>query len=132
MDTIANEYRGQGRRPSVLYSSVHPLGAVSYVQCAVDIAEQLATRVAEPVHVYVTSMGVTHVATVTRRWLTGLEPMFYSAWVGCSPNLHSRSCHHDPIHDRYAIGTADPGGLPLGHARVARAGCRRGDRLLHA
>ena len=61
MDTIADEYRGKGRRPYVLYSSVHPLGAVSYVECAVEIAEQLATRVAAPVHVYVTSMGVTHV-----------------------------------------------------------------------
>jgi 1-aminocyclopropane-1-carboxylate deaminase/D-cysteine desulfhydrase-like pyridoxal-dependent ACC family enzyme len=61
MDRIADAYRRQGRHPYVLYSSVHPLGAVSYVECAVELAEQLANRTAEPVNVFTTSMGVTHV-----------------------------------------------------------------------
>ena len=61
MDRVADDYTRRGRRPYVLHSSVHPLGAIGYVECAVEIAEQLAERAGERVHVYVTSMGVTHV-----------------------------------------------------------------------
>lgn len=61
MDAVAEDYRQRGRHPYVLHSSVHPLGAISYVECAVELAEQLADRTGERVNVCVTSMGVTHV-----------------------------------------------------------------------
>lgn len=61
MDQIAEDLRRQGHRPYVLHSSVHPIGAVGYVDCALELAEQLSDLREQPITVYPTSMGVTHV-----------------------------------------------------------------------
>jgi 1-aminocyclopropane-1-carboxylate deaminase/D-cysteine desulfhydrase-like pyridoxal-dependent ACC family enzyme len=61
MDRVAGTYRQRGHRPYVLYSSFHPLGAIGYVECAVELAEQLGGEVGRPLTIYVTSLGVTHV-----------------------------------------------------------------------
>jgi 1-aminocyclopropane-1-carboxylate deaminase/D-cysteine desulfhydrase-like pyridoxal-dependent ACC family enzyme len=61
MDAVAAEYRARGQTPYVLYSSVHPLGALGYVECALELAEQLGDAGGRPVTIYTTSMGVTRV-----------------------------------------------------------------------
>lgn len=74
MDGIAEEARRQGHHPYVLYSSVHPLGALGYVECAIELAEQLGERaeVGPEVSIYVTSMGVTHVGLALGLALLGI------------------------------------------------------------
>ncbi|HET8522661.1 MAG TPA: D-cysteine desulfhydrase family protein [Thermomicrobiales bacterium] len=61
MDAVAEDYRQRGQTPYVLYSSVHPLGALGYVECALELAEQLGEANGRPVKIYTTSMGVTWV-----------------------------------------------------------------------
>lgn len=61
MDRVADDYRRRGHHPYVLYSSVHPLGALGYVECALELVEQLGDTTDKPITIYATSMGVTHV-----------------------------------------------------------------------
>lgn len=74
MDRIAQEYREQGYHPYVLYSSVHPLGALGYVECALELAEQIGNmaNTGTEVSIYVTSMGVTHVGLALGLALLGI------------------------------------------------------------
>lgn len=64
--------RSRGRRPCTLVSSFHPLAAVSYVACALELAAQTSNAgfAGRPVHLWVTSMGATHVGLALGiRWL---------------------------------------------------------------
>jgi 1-aminocyclopropane-1-carboxylate deaminase/D-cysteine desulfhydrase-like pyridoxal-dependent ACC family enzyme len=61
MNQVAEEYRRRGHRPYVLPSSFHPLGAIAYVDCARELAEQLDRRGIHANHVYLTSAGATQV-----------------------------------------------------------------------
>ncbi len=64
MEATAAEYRAKGHTPYVLKSSFHPLGAIGYVDCALELAQQLAARGTKADHVYVTSAGATQVGLV--------------------------------------------------------------------
>ncbi len=62
MRRVEASARARGRTPYVLVSSFHPLAAAAYVECALELAEQIENAgLARPVHLWVTSMGATHV-----------------------------------------------------------------------
>lgn len=61
MRDVAEEYRTRGHRPYVLPSSFHPLGAIGYVDCMVELAGQLQDRSIEIDTLYLTSAGATQV-----------------------------------------------------------------------
>jgi len=61
MQDIASEFRARGHRPYVLRSSFHPLGVVGYVSAFIELAEQISDRNIELDHLYLASVGATHV-----------------------------------------------------------------------
>ena len=71
MEEAAEEYRAKGFRPYVLPSSFHPLGVIGYVDCAVELIEQLYERDLTVDHVYLTSAGATQVGLVLGSKLLG-------------------------------------------------------------
>ncbi len=64
MEEIAAEYAAKGHRPYVLPSSFHPLGAIGYVDCALELAQQLDEQQIKADHVYLTAAGATQVGLV--------------------------------------------------------------------
>jgi 1-aminocyclopropane-1-carboxylate deaminase/D-cysteine desulfhydrase-like pyridoxal-dependent ACC family enzyme len=64
MQKVAEEYRARGHRPYVLPSSFHPLGAIGYVDCALELAAQLEQRDIRVDRVYLASAGATQVGLV--------------------------------------------------------------------
>lgn len=58
MDELADEFRRRGRRPYVLHSSLHPLGVLGYVKCAVELSEQLEQLGVERPVIVAASEGV--------------------------------------------------------------------------
>lgn len=61
MDEVAEALRSQGRKPYVLHSSFHPLGAVGYVRAALELVDQMLYRCAGRFTVFTTSMGATRI-----------------------------------------------------------------------
>ncbi|HYF95669.1 MAG TPA: pyridoxal-phosphate dependent enzyme [Symbiobacteriaceae bacterium] len=82
MEEVAAEYRRQGHSPYVLPSSFHPLGAIGFVDCAVEMEEQLQARGIRADAVYLTSSGATQTGLALGAKLLG------APWrvVGCSPS----------------------------------------------
>jgi len=58
---VAQEYESSGHRPWTLYSSFHPLGAAGFVDCALELHQQLREAEIHVDRVYVTSAGATQV-----------------------------------------------------------------------
>ncbi len=72
MRHVAADAVGRGRTPFVLVSSFHPLAAAAYVACTLELREQVdrAGLEGRPLHLWVTSMGATHVGLALGiRWL---------------------------------------------------------------
>lgn len=88
MDRVAARETARGARPYVLHSSVHPLAAVAYVDCALELHEQLPHG---PATIFVTSMGATLVGLrLAAAWL-GLDWSLISvSWRPQQPGLHDR------------------------------------------
>lgn len=61
MNAAAEEYEAKGHKAWVLHSSFHPLGAAAFVDCALEIEDQLAAAGERIDHLYVTSAGATQV-----------------------------------------------------------------------
>lgn len=61
MDATAREYEAKGHKAWVLYSSFHPLGAAAFVDCALELDEQLSVVGHDIDHLYLTSAGATQV-----------------------------------------------------------------------
>ena len=61
MEQAAEEYRARGRRPYILPSSFHVLGATGYVDAGCELAGQLHERRITADHVYLASAGATQV-----------------------------------------------------------------------
>jgi len=61
MDEVAAALVAAGRRPWVLKSSFHPLGAAGYVAAALELKAQLDAEGIERVQIFCTSMGATQV-----------------------------------------------------------------------
>lgn len=57
MHELAERLRGEGRRPCVLASSLHPLSVVAYVLAALELHDQLPARGDEPTRIYIASEG---------------------------------------------------------------------------
>ncbi len=73
MDAVARDLERQGRRPWVLHSSFHPLGAVGYVRCALELMAQLDDLGLREATIVTTSMGATRIGLELAGVLTG-EP----------------------------------------------------------
>lgn len=73
MDRIAEEYRSSGHRPWVLHSSFHPLGAVGFVDCVLELAKQLQEQGVDADHIYVTSTGATQTGLLLGSRFLGLK-----------------------------------------------------------
>jgi 1-aminocyclopropane-1-carboxylate deaminase/D-cysteine desulfhydrase-like pyridoxal-dependent ACC family enzyme len=73
MDAHAELLRGAGRRPWVLHSSFHPLGAAAYVAAGIELADQLADLGISAATIVVTSMGATRVGFDLAAAVLGLE-----------------------------------------------------------
>ena len=88
MDRIAARETARGARPYVLHSSVHPLAAVAYVDCALELLDQLPHG---PATIFVTSMGATLVGLrLAAAWL-GLDWSLISvSWRPQQPGLRDR------------------------------------------
>jgi L-cysteate sulfo-lyase len=83
MDEVAAELRAAGRRPYVLHSSVHPLGLLAYLECAAELAEQLAARGVERAAVVATSEGSVTAGLQLAARLLGLD--WQVTGVTCRP-----------------------------------------------
>lgn len=64
MDEVAEEYARRGHVPYVLYSSFHPLGAVGFVDAALELHEQIDAMGCDLRRVYVTAAGATQAGLV--------------------------------------------------------------------
>lgn len=83
MDEVAAELEAAGRRPYVLYSSVHPLGIAAYLWCAVELAAQLDARGIEKATVVATSEGSVTAALLLGARLLGRD--WHVRGVSCRP-----------------------------------------------
>ena len=72
-EAVADELRGQGRRPFVVAGSSVPLGVLGYVEASVELQHQLQRLEIEPAAVFVTSLGVTHAGLELGARLLGQE-----------------------------------------------------------
>ena len=63
MRRLESAMRSSGRFPYVLASSFHPLAAAAYVDCLLELDRQVAQTdlAGRPLHLWVTSLGATHV-----------------------------------------------------------------------
>lgn len=88
MDKVAARESARGARPYVLHSSVHPLAAVAYVECALELLAQLPKG---PATIFVTSMGATLVGLrLAAAWL-GLDwSVVAVSWRPQMPDLRDR------------------------------------------
>lgn len=88
MDRIAARERARGGKPYVLHSSVHPLAAVAYAECALELVEQLPSG---PATIFVASMGATFVGLkLAAAWL-GLDwSVTAVSWRPQMPDLRDR------------------------------------------
>lgn len=59
MANVADEYRRRGHVVYILPSSFHPLAAVAYASCALELTAQLDAAGIAPDHVYLASAGAT-------------------------------------------------------------------------
>jgi 1-aminocyclopropane-1-carboxylate deaminase/D-cysteine desulfhydrase-like pyridoxal-dependent ACC family enzyme len=88
MDRVAERERASGRRPYVLHSSFHPLAAVSYVECGLELAAQMGNT---PATIFVASMGATVVGLQLAAVWLGLDWTFRAVtWRPETPNLRVR------------------------------------------
>lgn len=89
MEAIAREMVTAGRKPYVLRSSFDPLAAVAYVECVIELAEQIDPF--RPSTIWVTSMGATHVGLLLGVSILGLPWQVVGAtWKPESPGLGLR------------------------------------------
>lgn len=87
MNGIAACEAARGARPYVLRSSVHPLAAVAYVECALELLTQLPPG---PATIFVTSMGATVVGLRLAAALLGLEWSVVAVpWRPRTPDLEA-------------------------------------------
>jgi L-cysteate sulfo-lyase len=73
MEEIAADLRARGHRPYVLHSSVHPLGVVAYLWCAVELCTQLAALGVEKAAIVATSEGSVTAALLLGSALLGQD-----------------------------------------------------------
>jgi D-cysteine desulfhydrase family pyridoxal phosphate-dependent enzyme len=71
MDRLADELRAGGERPYVIHASSQPLGTVGYVECALELADQLAHHKLDVQDVYATSYGGTSAGLLLGAGLVG-------------------------------------------------------------
>ena len=91
MDDRAAALIRSGRRPWVLHSSFHPLGAAGYVAAGVELADQLAAVGIGPATIAVTSMGATRVGLQIAATVLGLEWTIVGlGWRPLEPGLAER------------------------------------------
>ncbi|MDA0700071.1 MAG: pyridoxal-phosphate dependent enzyme [bacterium] len=83
----AEALRATGRRPYVLPTSSVPLAALGFVDCAIELAEQLGAAAGEPTQVYLTSTGSTQAGLLLAAAALGLP--WTVTGVACSPALRA-------------------------------------------
>lgn len=89
MQAIAGAVAAEGRRPYILHSSFHPLAAVAYVECVLELAGQIDSS--RSLTLWVTSMGATHVGLALGVAILGLPWRVVGAtWKPALPDLGAR------------------------------------------
>ncbi|MGQ9630644.1 MAG: D-cysteine desulfhydrase family protein [bacterium] len=84
MDDVAEEYRRKGHKPYAIKGSSLPLGTVGYVECALELAEQLEEAGIRADRIFVTSYGGTQAGLILG------AKFLETGWdvVGVSPSRH--------------------------------------------
>jgi 1-aminocyclopropane-1-carboxylate deaminase/D-cysteine desulfhydrase-like pyridoxal-dependent ACC family enzyme len=91
MRELAAQYEKRGRRVYVLPSSFHPLGAVAYADCGLELLEQLNGLSIRPDHLYVTSAGATQAGLVLAfKLLEAQIPVQGISYTANAPGLKDR------------------------------------------
>ena len=81
MNRLADELRAEGHKPYILPGSTHPLGALGYVECALELAGQCEEMGIKPDWIFLTSTGSGQAGLLLGNAFLGQR----SKIVGCAP-----------------------------------------------
>ena len=87
MEARAESLRAEGRRPYVLPTSSVPLAALGFVDCGLELAEQLGAAAHASVEIFLTSTGSTQAGLLLAAAALGLP--WRVTGVACSPALRA-------------------------------------------